>query len=120
MVAVSADGGRLHEELLLRLLARLDAVAGEVQASHRDGQARGHAAAVKLAEVGAAGEAICARLDTLQAALAEAGTRHDALAARVASLEQDRRLLRVLSGGAIGLAGYLGLDRLIGWLRGHP
>ena len=42
------------------------------------------------------------------------------VAARVASLEQDRRLLRVLSGGAIGLAGYLGLDRLIGWLRGHP
>lgn len=119
-MAVSADGGRLQEELLLRLLTRLDAVAGEVQASHRDGQARGQAAAVELAQVRAAGEAICARLDAMQAALAEAGARHDALAARVASLEQDRRLLRLLSGGAIGLAGYLGLDRLLGWLRGHP
>lgn len=117
---MSADDGRLQQELLLRLLARLDTVAGEVQASHRDGQARGQAAAVELAQVRAAGEAICARLDNLQAALAEAGTRHDALVVRVASLEQDRRLLRLLSGGAIGLAGYLGLDRLIGWVRGHP
>ena len=117
---MSAEGGRLQEELLLRLLTRLDAVAGEVQASHRDGQARGHDVAVKLAEVRAAGETICERLDSMQAALAEAGTRHDALAARVASLEQDRRLLRLLSSLAVGLAGWLGLDRLLGWLRGHP
>lgn len=106
-----------HEELLLRtILARLDEVGGEVRSSHRDGQARGQ----ELARVQAAGEAICARLDAMAADLAAARQQHEALSARVASLEADRRLLRLLSAGALGLAGWLGLDRLVGWVRGHP
>lgn len=111
----------LHEELLLRqLLLGVDGVRADVRAGQAEGHERGARVDARLSELQAGGTAICARLDALTAALADAERQHEALAARVAALESDRRLLRSLVALATGLAGWLGLDRLAGWARGHP
>jgi chromosome condensin MukBEF ATPase and DNA-binding subunit MukB len=110
-----------HERLLLQqLLDQLAAARVEVRAGQVEGQERGARTDARLSEVQAAGVQICARLDGLTAALATAEIEHKALAARVSALESDRRLLRSLVALATGLAGWLGLDRLAGWVRGHP
>lgn len=111
----------LHEELLLRqLLTSVDGVRADVRTGQAEGQERGARTDARLSEVQAAGVQICARLDALTAALATVESEHKALTARVSVLESDRRLLRSLVALATGLAGWLGLDRLAGWVRGHP
>ena len=111
----------LHEELLLRqVLTSIEATRADVRTGQAEGQERGARVDARLSELQAGGTAICARLDALTAALADAERQHEALAARVAALESDRRLLRSLVALATGLAGWLGLDRLAGWARGHP
>jgi hypothetical protein len=110
-----------HEHLLLQqLLDQLAAARAEVRAGQVEGQERGARTDARLSDVQAAGVQICARLDAMTTALATAEIEHKALAARVAALESDRRLLRSLVALATGLAGWLGLDRLAGWVRGHP
>ena len=111
----------LHEELLLRqLLAAVDAARAEIRAGQVEGAERGRVVDARLAEVVASGAAICAQIKAMSETQGEAERAHKALAERVAVLEGDRRLLQALAGLLAALAGWLGYDRLIGWLRGHP
>ena len=110
----------LEQQLLRDLLGGLREVQAEVHTAHREGAERGHESARRLDAVQAAGERICADLASLRSELGEVVRQQRALEARVQSLEADRRVLRLLSAGAIGLAGWLGIDRLLGWVRGHP
>lgn len=109
----------LHEELLLRqLLAAIDAARVEIRAGQVESADRGRLVDARLAEMVASGAALCDQVKRMAQSQCEAEAAVTALAARVAVLEGDRRLLQALAGILAGLAGWLGYDRLIGWVRG--
>lgn len=109
----------------------IEAVQREVQASHRDGQARGLEATVGLERVRGSIEETKARLENLgaqvreaQAAIQELRKDREAaekvMNARIGEFEADKRLLMRLLGIVGTLASFLGVDRLLSVLANRP